>query len=97
MTFEWDGAKNRSNLRKHGFDLAEAEEMFRGLLVVDADTREDYAEKRWVGIGSIRGRAAHVVFTETDSQTIRIISLRKASRRESEQYEKAIQDRLEAD
>jgi uncharacterized DUF497 family protein len=39
----------------------------------------------------------HVVFTETGPQTIRIISLRKASRRESEQYEKAIQDRLEAD
>jgi hypothetical protein len=30
MTFEWDAAKNRANIRKHGFDFAEAEEMFRG-------------------------------------------------------------------
>ena len=97
MTFEWDEAKNRSDLRKHGFDFGEAEEMFRGVLVVDPDIREDYGERRWVGIGSIRGRAVHVVFTETGPQTIRIISFRKASRRESEQYEKAIQDRLEAD
>jgi uncharacterized DUF497 family protein len=97
MTFEWDDAKNRANIRKHGFDFAEADEIFGGVLVVDPDTREDYGERRWVGIGAIRGRAVHVVFTETGPQTIRIISLRKASRRESEQYEKAIQDGLEAD
>jgi uncharacterized DUF497 family protein len=96
MTFEWNEAKNRSNIRKHGFDFADAEEVFRGLLIVDADTREDYGERRWTGVGSIRGRNVHVVFTEPGPDTIRIISLRKASRRESEQYEKAIQDRLEA-
>lgn len=51
---------------------------------------------RWIGLGSIRGRIAYVVFTVPSPEAIRIISLRKASRRESEQYEKAIQDRLEA-
>ena len=54
MKFEWDESKNRANIRKHGFDLGDAEEMFRGLLVVDPDTREDYGEKRWIGIGTIR-------------------------------------------
>jgi uncharacterized DUF497 family protein len=97
MTFEWNEAKNRSNIRKHGFDFADAEEMFRGMLIVAPDTREDYGERRWTGLGSIRGRTVHVVFTEPGPETIRIISLRKASRRESEQYEKAVQDRLEAD
>jgi uncharacterized DUF497 family protein len=58
IKFEWDETKNRGNLRKHGFDLADAEEMFRGLLIVDPDTREDYGEKRWIGIGTIRGRTA---------------------------------------
>ena len=96
MTFEWDELKNRANIRRHGIDFADAEEMFRGVLVVDPDTREDYGEKRWVGIGKIGDRTAYVVFTERGPDTIRIISLRKASRRESEQYEKAIQDRLEA-
>ncbi len=31
MTFEWDEAKNRSNLRKHGFNFAEADELFRSV------------------------------------------------------------------
>jgi uncharacterized DUF497 family protein len=95
MIYEWDDAKNRANIRKHGLHFAEAEEMFRSVLVVDSDTREDYGERRWVGIGMIRGRVPHVVFTERDQETIRILSLRKATRRESNQYEKAIQDRLE--
>jgi len=96
VKFDWDETKNRANIRKHGFDFADAEDMFRGLLIVDPDTREDYGEKRWIGIGSIRGRTAYVVFTEPGPERIRIISLRKASRRERKQYEKAIQNRLEA-
>jgi uncharacterized protein len=60
---EWDEAKNRANIRKHGFDFVDAEDVPR-LLIVDPDTREDYAEKRSVGIGAIRGRTAYVVFTE---------------------------------
>jgi uncharacterized protein len=93
--FEWDENKNRENIRKHGFDFVDAEEMFRGVLVVDPDTRKDYGESRWTGIGTIRGRIAVVVFTERGAETIRIISLRKASRREGKQYKKAIQDGLE--
>jgi uncharacterized DUF497 family protein len=30
--FEWDENKNRQNIKKHGFDFADAEEMFRGIL-----------------------------------------------------------------
>jgi uncharacterized protein len=97
MTFEWDPAKNLSNIQKHGFDFSDAEELFGGLLVVDPAMRQDYGERRWTGIGMIRGRPAHVVFTERPPEIIRIISLRKATRREQKQYEEAIQDRLEAD
>jgi len=96
MIFEWDDAKKQANLRKHGFDFADAEAIFRGLLLVEADTRNDYDENRWTGIGVIRGRLAHVVFTEPVAGTIRLISLRKATNRESKKFEKAIQDRLEA-
>jgi uncharacterized protein len=96
MKFEWDNAKNRANIRKHGLDFVDAEEMFRGVLVVEPDTRADYEERRWVGLGSIRGRTLQVVFAERDLETIRIISLRKATSRERKEYEKAIQDRLEA-
>jgi uncharacterized DUF497 family protein len=95
MNFEWDEAKNRTNLRKHGFDFADAEEIFRGVLVVDADTREGYSESRWTGLGVVGGRVARVVFAEVNLETIRIISLRKATTRERKEFEKAIADRLE--
>ena len=49
MKLEWNEAKNRSNVRKHGFDFQDAEEIFRGVVVAEPDTREDYGEKRWVG------------------------------------------------
>jgi uncharacterized protein len=94
--FEWDEAKNRANLQKHGLDFADAEEMFRLEFFYEPDTREDYGEKRWVGLGMIRGRIAHEVFVERGPKTIRVISLRKAIRRACKEYEKAIQDRLEA-
>jgi uncharacterized protein len=95
MKLEWDEIKNRTNIRKHGFDFADAEEMFRGLLLVRADTDEDYGEERWLGIGTIRGRVALVAFAERPPETIRIISLRRADHEEREQSEKALQDGLE--
>jgi uncharacterized DUF497 family protein len=96
MIVEWDEAKSRANIRKHGFDFADADEMFRGVLIVDADTRTDYGESRWTGLGIVGGRVARVVLAEEDAETIRIISLRKATSRERKQFEKAIKDRLEA-
>jgi uncharacterized DUF497 family protein len=96
MMFEWDEAKNRTNIRKHGFHFAEAEEMFRSFLLVRPDTREDYGEERWIGIGTIQGRFAFVAFAQPSHDTIRIISLRKADNEERKEYEKALQDGLEA-
>jgi len=96
MTLEWDGAKNRSNIHKHGFHFAEAEQMFQGFLLVRPDTREDYGEERWIGIGMIHDRCAFVAFTPRPNDTIRIISLRKANREEREAHETAIQDGLGA-
>ena len=93
--FEWDEAKNRANIRKHGFHFAEAEIMFRGFILARPDTRKDYGEERWTGIGLIRGRVAFVAFTERSPDTIRVISLRKADREEREEYEKAIQGAIE--
>lgn len=96
IIFEWDAAKNRSNIRKHGLDFADAEEMFRGAILIRPDTAEDYGEERWLGIGMLRGTVAFVAFVERPQEPIRIISLRKAHHEEREQYEEAIQDGLEA-
>jgi uncharacterized DUF497 family protein len=94
--FEWNEAKNNANIRKHGFDFSDAEEMFREILIVRDDLRRDYGEDRWLGIGKIRARTVVVVFAERGANNIRIISLRKANRREQKEYEEAIQDGLEA-
>jgi uncharacterized protein len=96
FNFEWDDRKNRSNIQKHGFDFADAATIFSGALLVCADLRKDYGEPRWIGIGTIRGCVAVIVFAERDPATIRIISLRKATKRERKEFEKAIQDELEA-
>jgi len=69
MDFEWNEAKNRSNIRKHGLDFADAEEMFRGFLLVRPDTREDYGEERWIGIGMIQGRVESGKNTKRRSRT----------------------------
>lgn len=95
MQFEWDGVKNRANVRRHGFGFADAEEMFRGVLRARPDTSADYGEERWVGIGMTHGRVAVIAFTPRPPDTIRVISLRKANREERKQYEEALQHGLE--
>jgi uncharacterized protein len=39
LIFEWNTGKSRVNLRKHGLDFADAEQMFSGPLVGEPDTR----------------------------------------------------------
>lgn len=79
MNFEWDEIKNKQNIRRHGFDLADGQQLFIGgsPFFVSPDSRRDYGEERWQGIGILQGvLIAVVVFTERVDDTIRIISLR---------------------
>ncbi len=95
MKFEWDEAKNERNIRRHGFDLSDAERVFTGPfpLFVRLDTREDYGEDRWQGIGILDGVVVVViVFTEPRTDVIRIISMRKATKNERTDYEKRIKN-----
>lgn len=87
--FEWDDAKRVINLEKHGVDFVDAEKMWQGTMVVAEDTRLDYGESRYVGIGRIEGRVMVVVYTERVPDIVRIISLRKANSREVRSYEDA--------
>lgn len=96
MHFEWDERKNRSNIRKHGLDFADAEEIFSGPLLTFPSLNHESPEERWIGIGAIRSRVVVIVFAEPDAETIRVISLRKATQYERKQYEEAIKDGLEA-
>lgn len=96
MQFEWDEAKRRANILKHGVDFLDAPEMFTGLnpMLVMQDTREDYPEDRFIGVGSSKGRIMVIIFTEPAPETIRIISLRKALKNEQKKFAQTLRHRL---
>jgi hypothetical protein len=94
VQFEWDEAKRRTNLAKHGIDFLDVQEMFSSPMLIGPDIRKDYGETRKVGFGFIRGRLMAVAFTERKPHTIRIISARKANTREETYYQEAIADEL---
>ena len=88
LTFEWDAAKARRSLRKHGVSFQEAKSIFLDpLSVTVADPAQTVTEDRFVDIGtSAQGRILVVVYTESGS-SIRLISCRKATPREIQAYE----------
>jgi len=95
MELTWDEKKNEQNIRKHGFDFAEAKQVFDSVLISSLDDSQDYGEDRWIAIGMLQnGTVVVVVFTEEENDIIRMISMRKASKNEKERYEKEIKDRL---
>jgi uncharacterized DUF497 family protein len=51
MKFVWDEIKNRKNIQKHGIDFKDTAEMFNLPMLKGIDSRKDYGEERWVGIG----------------------------------------------
>lgn len=87
MKFDWDENKNLSNIAKHRLSFVDVSPVFDGPMLVELDTREDYGEDRWIGIGFIRNIVVAVVFTEPDADTIRIISARKANKHEQSKFE----------
>lgn len=95
MKFEWDEDKNIQNIKKHGFDFADAERVFTGPFpfLARLDTREDYREDRWQGVGVLEGVVVVViVFSEPRTNTIRIISMRKGTKYERRSYENRIKN-----
>lgn len=64
MDFEWDERKRPINIERHGLDFIEVERMFEGPMLTALDTREDYGEDRWIGVGMSNGRILVVAFTE---------------------------------
>lgn len=90
LTFEWDEAKDLSNQRKHGVGFDEAKTVFndpRSITISDEQHSDD--EDRYIDIGlSSRGRLIVVSYTEREPN-IRIISCRKATKREQKAYEQA--------
>ena len=85
--FDWDDAKAESNYRKHGVDFETATEVFADVLAIE-ELDEDsvgFGEYRFLITGMAGGKLVTVVYTESEER-IRIISARRASRREHDNY-----------
>ena len=88
MEFEWDPAKASVHLRKHGVAFSEAASVFGDSLAVTfPDPDHENGEARWITLGlSAVGRLLFVAHADRGGK-IRIISARKALRRERKLYE----------
>ena len=91
MTFVWDEEKRKANLRRHGLDFADVEQVFENELVTDIDDRFDYGETRYYTLGILESFVVVVSHTEED-EVIRVISFRKAEKNEEEIYYKNIRN-----
>lgn len=86
MTFEWDDAKNRHNVHKHGYSFEDAAQVFSGVYLELEDTRYNYGERRYLVVGMLRQRVVVICYTPRVVDTYRIISMRKATKDEANAY-----------
>ncbi len=95
MRIKWDDAKNASNLRKHGIGFDEAIKIFDDPHYISRADRVVDGEQRWQSFGTMRGMlvvmVAHTWFDADGDEYVRVISARRATRQEREDYE---QDRF---
>jgi uncharacterized DUF497 family protein len=89
LIFDWDQQKDASNQQKHDVAFQEAKTAFTdecARLIADPDHSED--EERFLLLGtSIHSRLLVVCHCIREGDTIRLISARKANKREQKTYE----------
>ena len=86
MSIEFDPVKARTNLRKHGVSFAHAEQALLDPMAFTIEDPDSRGEQRFITLGNDSlGRVLVIVHTQRDERT-RLISARKASRGEADQY-----------
>jgi uncharacterized protein len=83
--YYWDESKRAANLKNHKVDFATARHFEWETALIIPDDREDYGELREIALGFIGVRLHVMAFTRRNGN-VRIISLRKADRREIQRY-----------
>lgn len=84
--YDWDAAKAKANLAKHGIDFAAVARFDWDTAVTVEDIRRDYGERRLISTGLLDGRL-HVLIWTPRHPGARIISLRKANAKERLRWE----------
>lgn len=91
MRFEWDAAKSEANLRKHHVSFESARAVFDDPFHLSVLGRVVDSEERWLTMGLAEGLVllvvAHTYRDDGDEEVVRIISARKATRKERREYE----------
>jgi uncharacterized DUF497 family protein len=87
MIFEWDDLKNRLNIRKHGVSFEDALKIFSLPTTTSFDDQHSDFEDRYTAMGFLGTKLLVVNFLQREEDTVRIISARKATRREERLYE----------
>ena len=91
MRFEWDAKKAFINFAKHKISFREATEVFNDPDAIEGyDTLHSTNEARFFLIGFSSRRLLFVVYVLRPTDTVRIISARKASQAERKIYERRI-------
>ena len=86
MSVEFDPAKAKANLRKHGVSFAHAEQALRDPMALTIEDPDSRSEQRFITMGTdALGRVLVMVHTQREERT-RLISARKASRGEAARY-----------
>jgi uncharacterized DUF497 family protein len=85
MEFTWSETKRVVNIKALGLDFVDAASVFEGVTFTFEDDRFSYGEQRFVTLGLLAGLTVSVVNSENEYE-IRVISFRKASKRESQIY-----------
>ena len=86
LKFEWDQKKNTANIIKHGVSFREADKVFLDPKCIEKyDIKHSFSEDRWKVIGLSGSIVYTVIFTRRNGK-IRIISVRKADKKEIERY-----------
>lgn len=95
MLFTWDPEKAEQNIKKHGVSFEMAQTVFDDPLHLSILDSKAHSEERWATMGiSVDTKTLVVVHTyktiERGQEVVRIISARKATRKEAKQYEEGI-------
>ena len=85
MDIEFDFDKRDKTLKERGLDFSRAVEVFAGVHFTGQDTRSEYAEDRFITVGTMNARLVVLVWTPR-GEIRRIISMRKANEREKAIY-----------
>ena len=91
MEFTWSETKRAANINAHGLDFVDAASVFEGMTFTFEDDRFSYGEQRFVTLGLLAGITGSVIHKENEYE-IRVISFRKATKRESQIYFDEIQN-----